>query len=406
MKRVILSLFLVLSVTLSFAQKKNVNKAKNLTLMENPDYKAAREAITPALTDSTTMNDANTWFVAASIGNGENEAFFQKMVLGQEVDRIAKGKAMLEAYNYYLKAYELDFIPDKKGKVKPKFTKTIKEKVLEYYKNQVNFIGYGAAIFEQKDYAGAVDIFEVYMNIPNLKMFEGEKFEQDSTFKMIKYYTAIAATNAQMTDKAISYYEDLKDDNYESLNVYQLLYEQYRAKGDTVKFVDVLKEGFEKFPEEAWFLQNLINYYIFAQKSDEAMVYLNKAVTRDPNNPQYLFVMGNLEESKGNFEGAKAAFEKALAADPDLADAWAGVGRLIFNKAVQMADAANLIKENKPYLAAKKKADDEFAKSLPYFEKAKELNPDDMENLRTLRTLYYRLKMDSKYDAISKELGM
>lgn len=406
MKRVILSLFLVLGVTFTFAQKKNVNKAKNLTLMENPDYKAAREAITPALTDSTTMNLANTWFVAASIGNAENDAFFQQMVLGKEVDRIAKGKSLLEAYNYYLKAYDLDLLPDAKGRVKPKFTKTIKEKVLDYFKNQVNFIGYGAAVFEQKDYKGAVEIFEIYMNIPKLAMMADEKFEEDSTFKMIKYYTAIAATNAEMTDKAIKYYEDLKDDNYETLNVYQLLYEQYRGKGDTVQFVNVLKEGFEKFPDESWFLQNLINYYIFAKKGDEAMVYLNKALTRDPNNPQYLFVMGNLEESKGNSEGAKAAFEKALSADPNLADAWAGVGRLIFNKAVQMADAANSIKENKPYLAAKKKADEEFEKSLPYFEKANELNPDDQENLRTLRTLYYRLKMDAKYDAVSKELGM
>lgn len=406
MKRVLLSLFLVLSITLGFAQKKNVSKAKNLTLMETPDFKAAREAITPALTDSTTMNDANTWFIAGNIGYGENEAFFQKMVLGQEVDRIAKGKSMLESYNYYLKAYDLDLLPDAKGKVKPKFTKTIQQRIKDYFTNQVNFIGYGAAIFEQKDYKAAVEIFETYLNVPKLPMMADQKFPEDSTYKMIKYYTAIAATNAEMTDKAILYYEDLKDDNYESLNVYQLLYEQYRTKGDTVKFVDVLKQGFEKFPNEAWFLQNLINYYIFTQKTDDAMVYLNQAIARDANNPQYLFVLGNLEESRGNADAARAAFEKAMTIDPTLADAWSGVGRLIFNKAVKMADDANTIKENKPYLAAKKKADDEFAKSLPYFEKAKELNPGDQENLRTLRTLYYRLKMDDKYDKVSKELGM
>ena len=108
MKKVILSLFLVLSVTLGYAQKKNVSKAKNLTLMENPDFAAARTAILPALTDSTTKNDAATWHVAGTIGYKENDAFFQKMVLGQQVDQAQKGKSLMESYKYFLKAYELD----------------------------------------------------------------------------------------------------------------------------------------------------------------------------------------------------------------------------------------------------------------------------------------------------------
>lgn len=394
------------SVAFAFAQKKNVSKANNYIRMETPDFKQAREAILPALTDSTTLSDAKTWYIAGNIGYGENEAFYQQMVLGKEVDKIKKGQSMMESYDYYQKAWELDQLPDAKGNVKPKYSKSIVERVRDYFKVQVNMIGYGAALFEQKDYEGAVKAFEIYLQVPQLKMMEGEKFDlTDSTYKMIKYYTAIAATNAKMTETAIKYYEDLKDDDYEALNVFQLLYEQYKSKEDTVKYVQVLKDGFEKFPKESWFLQNLINYYIYTKKTDEAMTYLNKAIERDPNNAQYNFVMGNLEESRNNPEAAMAAFEKAKTLDPTLSDAWAGIGRVYFNRAVKMADDANAIKENKPYLAAKKKADDAFALSLPYFEKARELNPQDDDNNRTLRTLYYRLKMDSKYDAISKELG-
>ena len=56
MKKVIVSLFLVLSVSAVFTQRKNVTRARNLTLMEPPDFKGAREAIAPALKDPSTQN--------------------------------------------------------------------------------------------------------------------------------------------------------------------------------------------------------------------------------------------------------------------------------------------------------------------------------------------------------------
>jgi hypothetical protein len=42
------------------------------------------------------------------IGYKENEAIFAKQVLGQTVDLIAKGQAIMESYNYFIKAYQLD----------------------------------------------------------------------------------------------------------------------------------------------------------------------------------------------------------------------------------------------------------------------------------------------------------
>ena len=77
------------------------------------------------------------------------------------------------------------------------------------------------------------------------------EIKEDSTYYMIKYYTAIAATNANKNDKAITLYKELIGKNYEELNVHQLLYEEYTKKKDTVNFVKTLKMGFEKFPAEA-----------------------------------------------------------------------------------------------------------------------------------------------------------
>ena len=403
MKKLILSLFLVISFTVSFAQKGNVSKAKNKALMENPDFVGAREAIKLALQDSTTKNAANTWYIAGLIGSKENDVFYQKAILNQPFDADVKGQAILESYNYFLEAYKLDQLPNEKGQVKPKFTNDIKTKVKEYYSIQQNLIAYGAYLFEKKNYEGALTAFEVYIAIPKLPMMNKE-IVTDTTYNMIQYYAAIAANNAGKHDKAIALYENLKDKKYETMAVYQLLYEQYVTQKDTVNYVKTLKEGFEKFPNDAWFLQNLINYFIYSKKTTEALVYLNTAIEREPKMAQYRYVKGNLDESLGNFDDALASFDKAIEFEPTMADAYAGKGRLYYNKAVKMSEVANTIKDVKLYNAEMKNAEKVFKESVPFFQKASELKPKELEYKRTLKTLYYRLKMDAEFEKVSKEL--
>jgi tetratricopeptide (TPR) repeat protein len=58
-------------------------------------------------------------------------------------------------------------------------------------------------------------------------------------------------------------------------------------------------------------------------------------------------------------------------------------------------DAAYL--NAKDYAKAKIEIDNAFRKALPYFEKAYEMAPDNLEYKRSLRQLYYRLGEEEKY---------
>lgn len=403
MKKIILSLFLLISFTLSFAQKANVSKARNKALMENPDFAGAREAIKLALKDSTTKNLAETWYVAGLIGNKENELLYQKALLKMPFDTLVKGKALIESYDYFIQAIKYDQLPDAKGKVKPRYVKDIKAFLKDYYTVQQNLIGYGAYQFEKKNYEGAVKTFEAFMEIPKLPIMNNE-IKIDSTYYMIAYYTAVASANAKMHDKAIAIYENLKDKKYETKSVYQSLYEEYSTQKDTVNFVKTLKEGLEIFPTDAWFLQNLINYYIYSGKVKDALLYLDKAIEREPNLAQYRYVKGNLEESLGNYDEARAAFDKAIELDPTQAESYAGIGRIYYNKAVKILEAGAKIKDVKLYDVEAKKAEVLFKQSLPFFKKASEVNPKEVEYKKTLKTLYYRLQMNAEFDAIKKEI--
>ena len=47
------------------------------------------------------------------------------------------------------------------------------------------------------------------------------------------------------------------------------------------------------------------------------------------------------------------------------------------------------------------KSEEAFKKALEYFEKAYELEPTNDEYKRSLRTMYYRLGMNDKYEALA-----
>lgn len=395
MKKIILSLFLLMTFAITFAQKANVRKAKAKLNLEVPDYKGAREAIQLALLDTTTNQLTETWYVAGLVAYKENES---PLTTSPEV----KGKAVLESYDYFLTALKLDSMPDAKGKVKPKYSKDIKDKIKEYYLPQ-NLISYGAYLYEKKNFEATINTFETYLGLPKLAFLNNE-LKMDSTYFKIKYYTALACLNASKSDKALVHLNELKNGTYELLSVYQLLCDEYNKQKDTINYQKTLIEGFEKFPTDTWFLQNLINVYIFSGRSKEAMVYLTAAIKRDPTSAQYWYVKGNLDENMNNLDTALVSFNRAIELDPKLAEAHAGKGRLLFNKAVKMSEDANEIKDVKAYKAAMKKADVVFNESLPYFLKASELKPKSVDYKQTLKTLYYRLKMDAEYEAISKEI--
>lgn len=406
MKKVLVSLFLILSVTMVFAQKKNVAKAKNLTLMENPDFKGAREAIVPALTEATTANLPSTWHVAGMIGYKENERYYLDLSMGKTVDFVKKGEAIVESFNYFLKAYELDQIQvDKKGKpVKPKFSSDIITKIKEYYTEKHNLFYYAATLFdEKKDYEGAIKAFELYLSIPEIPFMKG-KVTKDSTYLQVKYYTALAARNANQYEKAIAIHEDLKDDGYETLYVYQLLYDEYVHQNDTVNFVKTLKEGFELMPQEPWFIQNLINYYLLNNYIQESKFYIAKAIELLPNEAVYHYVNAKIAEAEGNKAAARASYDKTLELDPKYADAYAGIGALVIEDGQKILDDA-AYKSDREFNAAKSKSKTVFKSAIDYFLKASQLNPEELSYKRNLRMLYYRLEMSKELEAIEKELG-
>ena len=304
---------------------------------------------------------------------------------------------------YFQKAYELDQLPNEKGKVKPKFTKTIMGTLSA---NHIYYINGGAFYFDQKDYAKAYDFFEQYLTISDLPMFKGtQTAARDSNFMTVQFYSAVAATQLNDSKKAIAALERAKSTDYRQNDVYQYLCYEYEQAKDSVNLEKTLKEGMQKFPQEKYYLLSLINAYIYSNRSEQAIQYLNAAIQNDPNNAQLYDVMGRVYENVKDYAKAEEYFTKAYNMDSENADILSNLGRVYFNQAVNKLDHANAITDSQQYQEESAKAKALFEKAMPYFEKAHQLKPDDRECMIALRGIYYNLNMGDKFDAIEAEMN-
>ncbi len=404
MKRLLLTVALCVAASASFAQKKAVNEAQSIAKGEKPDFGEARTLIKGALENPETKDDAKTWFVAGFIEDQQFSNERTKQVIGQQPDEPVMYGALINVLPYFKKAYELDQMPNEKGKIKPKYTKDIKG-ILGA--NHVYYINGGAYYFDQKDYKKAYDFFDQYLQISDLPMFKGEQVaERDSNFMTVQFYAAVAATQLGDSKLAIAALERAKNTDYRANDVYQYLCYEYEQAKDTVNLEKTLEEGMVKFPEESYYLMSLINNYIYSNRNEKAIEYLNTAIAKDPNNAQLYDVMGRVYETGlKDFPNAEKYFEKALEINPDYIESLSNLGRIYYNQGVNKQGEANMINDSKQYQEELAVAKEFFKKALPYFEKAHQMKPEEREYMTALRGIYYNLNMGPEFDAIDAEMN-
>ena len=415
MKRSIFLAALVLIGAGCLAQKKNVNSARYLVDAEVPDFVAARNTIKDALTNDETKDQANTWYVAGYIGYKEFDSENLNRQMGRNIDVNKWGASVMESMEYWNKAYELALIPtyDKKGKAKydTRTPKNLLPKLQEYFLQQPLVIA-GFTAYEAGDASTAYDMFTAHVNIPEMQIFqdypeEGAKLVRDSSYYTCIYYAGRFAYEAGRYDEAITALERMNSEHAstnalrsEIIYANEYIYQIYIEQGDPVNAVESIKKSIDLFPEEAWFMQNLINLYINSGQEDKAIEYLDLAIQREPNVGQYYNSKGSILARVGRFDESFAAFAKAIELEPNNALFLESLGFAYVDLGNKLNDDATYL-DAKAYAKAKKDIDAAYQKALPYFEKAYELEPENDSFKQSLRSLYYRLGMNDKYKALA-----
>jgi len=377
-------LFLLTAVIIisfgAIAQKGKVTNA--LTLIEQGTLDKAKDAIDQAMTDPKTSTWFNTYFAKGKLcqavfksDNPKFKAFYSD--------------PLSEAYSSYEKAMELDT----KGSTKKRIITG-----MIYNALALDLYSQGGAQFEAKDYAGALKSFET-----QIKITESDKYVGVTDTGM--YYNAgLAAMNSKKYDEAVKYFQKCADMKYLGVTPYYQISQSYMEMGDTVKAEGLLKSLPEKFPGDKNINLQLIDLYIKSGKNDEALKYLAVAKADDPGNYSLYFAEGIIYLNSNNYDPAITDLTKSVELKGDLYDSQYGLGAAYINKASDMFVKANDIMDVNKYNAAIEEAMAVFAKALPYMEKANELKANDVYAMRSLKELYYRLKMTDKYNDIKARL--
>ena len=408
-KTIFLAALMLISVG-CFAQKKAVSTARNLAQQETPDFDGARAAIKEALVNEETKDKAETWYVAGLIGYKQNEHIWLMGQMGQAVDNAVKGAAVEESIEYWLKADELAMIPtyDKKGNPKYdlKTRKNIADKMVEYFQKQDLAI-YASYLAEQDDDLGVANAFKLHCDIPDFECMQDPKIQaklvKDTTYYQYMSYSLSYFYRAKAYDEALKMAERIAADPEHEVTAYQYYYDLYKLLGQPEVAKAKLAEAVERFPKEPWFIQNMINDLVQAKDTLGAVAYLDKAIANDPSQSQYFHTKATLLSTLRRFDEAFTFFDKAIAMDPQNPEYYLNYAYSYSDKATTMLEGTDNLSQ-KEYMAIKKQSDEVLKLALPYFEKAHELAPGDMNYARPLRQCYYRLGMQAEYDRLSEEM--
>ena len=284
----------------------------------------------------------------------------------------------------YLKATELDL----KGRYED-------ESKLGLAQVQIEANGKGISYYNTTSFDLAASSFDLAAEV-------ARTFDIVDT--MAVYNSALCYEKADMTDMAIERYRDCADIQYQVPNVFLFISTLYRNSDNDEEALRVLQEARAAYPREQSLIIEELNIYLTNQDFERAKANLELAAEQDPTNEILWFSLGSVFDNLGNYDEAIIAYQKAIVVKSDYFDANYNLGALYFNKAVLGINEANEMwkpRMTRTEAANQKKLEEDsksmFATARPYLESAFQVDPTDLETIRSLKDIYARTGEDDKF---------
>ena len=408
MKKVLFTVALMFGAFVASAQQSVVKEAKSLM---KKDPAAAAQIIEAALTNSETANDPNTWQVAGDIQKTMYDEENMKMYLpGGQADMPRMYNSLVKMFEYYLKCDDVEQAGVANGTVKK--AKLRKKNAENLLKVRTNLSNGGVEAFNANDYEGAQKYFGLFVDVVDHPMFadQAAALKADTLNTLFANYAAMAAGMRDPKDVAsvIKYGNIGKENASEGWRALMFMAEVYGNKesGDSIKWLETIKEGAQRFPEQDFFVGNIMDYYLQRGMVDEGLAQIDQLLASNEK-PYFLYVKGVLLYEKKDYEAAHAALDKVIAAGGDLAaEAYSKKGDIYFFPAQQIVEENSSLNIDDPkYNANEAKIKEAYELAKPFYEKAKELEPDNQQIWGQMLLRIYWTLNKAEYEALEKEMG-
>lgn len=371
-----------------------------------PDKRHAKKLIDDAMKNPLLKDWDQTWYQAAEIYeyfyNQENVKSYNGVY-----DTVAMYNYLSDWFTYALKADSLQQIPNAKGKTSDEVRKNQIPKV---YRNLNTLINGGVFYFNHReDYVTAYKYFDRYFTLAQSDILK-EYMAEDPTWEQYRYnfayFPALAAYNNEEWSNALKYALMAQNDEEYGEDATEFVCECYGNLGDSVKWLQTLKDGLVKYPTKDYYYSKLLNYYNLKNDMSELESFVQEMVKIDPEKAYNYYVLGYVAQQNKDYDRAIEQYQIAIEKNSTLADAYNNLGLCIMSQAVEFMDSkGNLDYRTAAYKKALQEQKEYFKKALPYFEKLRELEPDAVGKWGVpLQTIYYMLEMSKELKEVEARM--
>ncbi len=387
MKRVLFLMLTIVLVAVASAQKPSLNKAYNFFYDKN--FVKADEAINLCIQDEKLSTKAQTWLYKANICYYlANEEYGAKQK--DSSVQIAHPDAPVEAYDAFVKAKEINANVEAMDMFSPK------EALPQLYPL---LLVRGVDQLIAKDLQGAKSTLEksmasYEMQTPQYPM-NGE----------IYYYYAYALEMLGEKDNVRPYYEKAIQDGSTNSYVYVRMMESYKAENNAAKAKEVLDNAKAKLGTNTSVRLAEIDYYYWQGDSAQARRLLESISPNSLNSADELVNLSNCYIKEKRYEEAIRLLERANRLSSNNFVVLYNLGVCEYSLSEKLFNQYNKLAVFNPNDASavqyKTQSDEHLNKSAAYFEKARIIEPKDLNLLNTLRAIYAR-QQSPKYDEIDQ----
>ena len=327
-----------------------------------------------------------------------------KIAAWKLTQRVADG-LVETAIESYAKAYEL--VPKSADRVKAGL-----KQISDFCSQE------GNVNLELGDFKAAADAFGLAYAAQAVPAYGGADPE-------LLYYAGYLETVNGSKDpasfaKGAEYLEKAIEEGYEGeegLSYYYLFYCYYGQKdadpANLQKAKQTLLTGLDKYPKSQRILDGLMSLYTSEEGLGDPADLISRfdaAIAEDPDNVDMWFGLGRIYAALKNNDECIVAFKKVAELAPDVFDGYFWTGYFYVEKGNAMNEELN----NKPW-TGKAAYDEEqkvinavYAEAIPWFEKALEIKPNDLNTVDYLKSISFRLRdeegMMEKYNKYNELL--
>ena len=420
MKKLVLSFAMVLAASMVSgqqltkeqikAQKKEqkalMTKAKEADkAIVAGDHAGALNTIQDALKSPLTNTNAYVWYVACKAKKGLIDAENYKRAQGQQFNAEQLYNSAYDIFDYLIKCDEYDKAPNAKGKVAPKYSMEI---VQMMYENRNQLFNGGAYFYNAEKYDDAFKQFDMFIKTSTLEPLDTIPAVKDKELNAnAAYYAALCGMQTENYKNVLAHIDLAMEEPSFKENAMKYKAMSQANVGDSVAWIQTLKQCAKTFPANPYFYQCLIAYYQLKNQPEQMTKFADEMIASDPENPLFFFVKGMVLQESGKTADAVEWYKKTLDKDPNYEGALANLGICYTALAQEYSqkNASTNIKDKAKIAKDKEIINGYFKDALPLYEKLRKLQPTKTELWITgLSNCYYNLNMDKELKEIEKYL--